>query len=65
MVWRFRKAISLGKLLRLNIGKRGITSISAGIPGLRYTVGRKGRRTRTIGIPGTGIFHVSTRRKKD
>ncbi len=61
---RFRKSFSFGKLLKLNVGKSGITSVSIGIPGLRQTLGRK-RRTTTIGIPGTGISYVrkSKRRK--
>lgn len=49
----FRKSISLGKGLRLNLNKRGI-GVSAGIPGFRVGVNSRGAYT-TSSIPGTGI----------
>ncbi|MEW6610076.1 MAG: DUF4236 domain-containing protein [Patescibacteria group bacterium] len=57
MGWRFRKSISLGKGLRLNIGKKGL-GLSAGIKGLRVGVGSKGAYT-SAGIPGTGLYSVN------
>lgn len=56
---RFRKTISLGKGIRLNIGKTGV-SISAGIPGFRKTIHSSGRVTTTVGIPGSGLYYVDT-----
>ena len=64
MGFRFRKSLRLGKGIRLNLGRRGF-SLSAGIPGLRYSVSSRGRRTRTVTIPGTGISHVSTTQADD
>lgn len=56
---RFRRTISLGKGLRLNVGKNGV-SISAGIPGFRKTIHSSGRVTTTVGIPGSGLYYVDT-----
>lgn len=56
---RFRKSISLGKGVRLNVGKTGV-SISAGIPGFRKTIHSSGRVTTTVGIPGSGLYYVDT-----
>jgi tetratricopeptide (TPR) repeat protein len=57
---RFRKSIKLGPGVRLNVGKRGVSSVSFGGRGMRYTMGRGGRRTTSMGIPGSGISQVST-----
>ncbi|MFZ3065822.1 MAG: DUF4236 domain-containing protein [Nitrospirota bacterium] len=57
MGWRFRKSISLGKGLRLNIGKKGL-GLSAGVKGLRVGVGSKGAYT-SVGIPGSGLYSVN------
>ncbi len=57
MSWRFRKSISLGKGLRLNIGKKGL-GLSAGVKGLRVGMGSKGAYT-SAGIPGTGLYSVN------
>ncbi len=54
---RFRKSISLGKALRLNIGKKGL-GVSAGVKGFRVGVGSKGAYT-SAGIPGTGLYSVN------
>ncbi|MBM7615892.1 DUF4236 domain-containing protein [Alkaliphilus hydrothermalis] len=50
---KFRKSVSLGKGLRLNLGKEGV-SISGGVKGLRVGVGPRGVRTSAT-IPGTGV----------
>lgn len=52
---RYRKSIRLGKGLRLNVSKSGV-SMGAGIPGLSVNVGRRGTYLNT-GIPGTGIYN--------
>ena len=59
MGFRYRKSIKLGKGVRLNIGKTGV-SISAGVPGFRKTIHSSGRVTTTVGIPGTGLYYVDT-----
>ena len=59
MGFRFRKSISLGKGVRLNISKRGL-GVSAGVKGARVGIGPRGVR-KTYSIPGTGISHVEER----
>lgn len=55
----FRKSISLGKLLKVNVGKSS-ASISAGVKGFHYSVSTTGKRRATIGIPGTGLSYTKT-----
>ncbi len=55
----FRKSISLAKGLKLNVGKKS-ASLSAGIPGARYSVSTNGTRRATFGIPGTGLSYTKT-----
>ncbi len=55
----FRKSISLGKNLKLNLGSKS-SSISAGVPGARYSVSTNGTRRATFGIPGTGLSYTKT-----
>ncbi|SCW58511.1 Protein of unknown function [Ruminococcaceae bacterium YRB3002] len=55
----FRKSISLGKGLKLNISKGG-PSISFGKSGLRQSVNLKGQTRTTVGIPGTGVYYTKT-----
>lgn len=56
---RFRKSVSLGKGLRLNFGKKGV-SLSAGVPGAHVTYSTTGRKTTSVGIPGTGVSYVKS-----
>lgn len=53
--FRFRKIISLGKFLRLNISKGGV-SASVGRPGATINI-RKDRVDGTVGVPGTGLSY--------
>jgi hypothetical protein len=56
MSWRFRRRVTLFPGVAVNLGKRGLTSVSVGRRGVHYTVG--GRRSRaTVGLPGTGISY--------
>lgn len=58
MGFRIRKSISLGKGLRLNLGKSGVTSVTMGKRGAPHvTVGKGGTRFGTPIIPGTGISY--------
>lgn len=50
---RFRRSIRLGKLLRLNLGKRG-AGVSAGVKGFHVGTGTRGPYV-SAGIPGTGL----------
>ncbi len=52
---RFRKIISLGGLLRLNISKTSI-GVGMGPKGFSLSIGSKGVR-RSVGIPGSGLSY--------
>lgn len=55
----FRKSISLGKGVRLNLSKKG-AGLSFGVKGARYSVNTNGTRRATFGIPGTGLSYSQT-----
>ncbi|MGO9076105.1 MAG: DUF4236 domain-containing protein [Terriglobales bacterium] len=59
MAFRFQRRLRLGKGFTLNIGKRGISSISAGVRGAHVTIGKRGTR-HTVGLPGTGLSYTAT-----
>lgn len=52
------KRISLGKIVRLNIGKRGV-GVSFGVTGARIAFGSRGI-TSSASVPGTGLRWQST-----
>lgn len=54
MGWGFRKKIGIGKLLRLNVSKSGV-SLNVGIKGASINIGAKGVYA-NVGIPGTGLY---------
>src|ERR1039457_2456723 len=56
MGFRFRRSIKILPGVRLNFGKRGI-STSIGIRGAHVTVGKTGTRT-TVGLPGSGLSYT-------
>lgn len=56
--WRFRRSLRILPGVRLNISKRGISSLSVGRRGLTLNVGRKGTKE-TIGLPGSGISYTT------
>lgn len=58
MGFNFRKSFKIAPGVRLNVGKKGISSVSVGGKGARVSVGKKGTRT-TVGIPGTGLSYSS------
>lgn len=60
MGFRFRRSIGLGKGVRLNIGKKGISSVSVGKRGIGVSIGKKGPTGR-VGIPGTGMSYRTKR----
>lgn len=55
----FRKSVSLGKGLRLNLSKSGVGA-SWGIPGFRVSKTATGQTRTTVGIPGTGLSYTNT-----
>lgn len=60
----FRKSISLGKGLKLNLSKSG-PSVSFGKNGFRQSVNLKGQARTTVGIPGTGVYYTKTSNVKN
>lgn len=52
---RFRQSFTLFPGVRLNVGKRGI-STSFGVPGATLNLSRRGIRG-TVGLPGTGLSY--------
>ena len=54
--FRFRKVLSLGRFLKLNLSKTGV-SASVGRPGATLNV-RKDRVDGTVGVPGTLILNT-------
>ena len=56
MGWRFRKSFRLAPGVRLNLGRRGITSMSVGRRGATVNLGKRGV-TGTVSIPGTGLSY--------
>ena len=60
----FRKSISLGNGLKLNLSKSG-PSLSFGKSGMRQSVNLKGQARTTIGVPGTGIYYTKTSNVKN
>ena len=60
----FRKSISLGKGLKLNLSKSG-PSVSFGKSGFRQSVNLKGQARTTVSIPGTGIYYTKTSNVKN
>ena len=62
--WQFRRSKSfLGGLVRLTVSRTG-ASVSAGVPGIRFSLGRRGLR-RTVSIPGTGAYRTDTLSRPD
>jgi hypothetical protein len=41
----------------VNLGRRGVTSVSLGVRGAHLTIGPHGRRA-TIGLPGSGLSYT-------
>lgn len=58
MGFRFRKSFKIAPGIKINISKKGISSVSLGRPGATVNINRKGTRT-TLGLPGTGLSHSS------
>lgn len=58
MGFNFRKSLKIAPGIRLNITKKGISSVSLGGKGARVNLGKKGTRT-TVGMPGTGLSYSS------
>lgn len=58
MGFNFRKSLKIAPGVRLNITKKGVSSVSLGGKGARVNLGKKGTRT-SVGMPGTGLSYSS------
>lgn len=58
MGFNFRKSTKIMPGVRVNLTKKGVSSVSVGKNGARVNVGKKGTRT-TVGLPGTGLSYSS------
>lgn len=56
MGWRFRRSIKILPGIRINIGKRGV-STSIGVRGAHVTLGH-GQIRETVGLTGTGFSYT-------
>lgn len=56
MGWRFRKSFKIFPGFRVNLGKKGITSLSVGGKGVSTNLSSKGVRS-TLSLPGTGLSY--------
>lgn len=56
MGFRFRKRINILPGVKLNVSKKGISSVSIGKSGATVNLSKKGTQT-TIGVPGTGVSY--------
>ncbi|MBP2281035.1 hypothetical protein H4W00_001848 [Psychrobacter sp. PL19] len=58
MGFRFRKSIRIAPGVRINLTKKGVSSLSVGKRGATVNLGKKGTRG-TVGIPGSGLSYSS------
>lgn len=58
MGWNFRKSFKVLPGVRINIGKKGV-STSIGTRGAKVTINSKGQTRFTAGIPGTGLSYTT------
>lgn len=56
MGFSFRKSLKIAPGVRVNVTKKGVSSLSVGKNGARVNVGKKGMKT-TVGIPGSGLSY--------
>jgi hypothetical protein len=64
MGFRFRKSIKIAPGVRINLTKKGISSLSVGKRGATVNVGKKGTRG-TVGLPGSGLSYSSYKSHND
>ncbi|USE84347.1 DUF4236 domain-containing protein [Acinetobacter tibetensis] len=56
----FRKSFKIAPGVRLNVGKKGVSSVSIGGKGARVSISKKGTRS-TVSAPGTGLSYSTFR----
>lgn len=57
MGFRFRKSFRIAPGIRINISKKGLSSVSLGGRGATVNVGSDRGARLTVGIPGTGVSY--------
>ena len=57
MGFRFRKSFRIAPGIRINISKKGLSSVSLGGRGATLNVGSDSGSRVTVGIPGTGLSY--------
>ncbi len=57
MAFRFRKALSVLPGVKVNVTKRGLSSVSMGRKGAMINLGKSGRVKQTVGLPGSGLSY--------
>ena len=57
MGFRFRKSIKILPGVKINLSKKGISSVSVGRPGATVNISTDGKTRATVGVPGTGISY--------
>lgn len=58
MGFNFRKSIKIAPGIKVNLTKKGVSSLSVGKNGARVNIGKKGIKT-TAGLPGTGFSYTT------
>ncbi|WP_336916595.1 DUF4236 domain-containing protein [Acinetobacter modestus] len=64
MGFNFRKSFKIAPGIKINVTKKGISSLSLGKNGARVNVGKKGTKT-TVSLPGSGISYSKFKRYSD
>lgn len=59
----FRKSLKIAPGIRVNLTKKGVSSVSLGPRGAKVNIGKKGTRT-TVSVPGTGLSYSNFSSKK-
>jgi hypothetical protein len=57
MGFRFRKSFRIAPGIRINLSKKGLSSVSLGGRGATLNVGSDSGSRVTVGIPGTGLSY--------
>ena len=60
MGFRFRRSVKILPGIKLNMSKKGVSSVSIGRAGATMNINRKGTKT-TVGIPGSGLSYSTKR----
>lgn len=65
MGWGFRKSVKILPGVKLNFGKKGVSSVTVGSKYARTTLSKNGKVTQSYSIPGTGLYYRETVKEAD